>query len=436
MPAVAFESVLPALPPSYDLHTLTDHEHDVAVATAKQLRNIPAPPMPQLRTSPQDNVVPFTIIDGPAAWTSADLRQRPQEWLYHLTPQDIEELHAAVQKVEASGIDEVEKVPTVTRDAFPLPSFGDKLRELAAQVSHGRGFQILRGVPVERYSRLQLVILWWGVGRHIGRVLPINKFGHLINHLHQVVNKDDIKGQKGRSPNTNMKQNFHSDQFCIDIVGMLSIGKALQGGDSRWVSSVTIHNELLRRGRRDLVEALTQQNFWIGATGYLSDTADRLVEPDGRKNYVPVSPFCYGKDGRLHVVHMGSGYYAAQEKDFVPRLSPLQLEALRTVQAIALDPDLHFRMVLQPGDIQWVHNTTMMHTRDGFTDGEKADEKRHLLRWWNDTSGRTPEELRAAGSLPCFGERLIDAAGGWPQPPGTTPRIVLDTDDKTKARFF
>lgn len=38
----------------------------------------------------------------------------------------------------------------MTRDAFPLPSFGDKLRELAAQVSHGRGFQILRGVPVER----------------------------------------------------------------------------------------------------------------------------------------------------------------------------------------------------------------------------------------------------------------------------------------------
>ena len=93
------------------------------------------------------------------------------------------------------------------------------------------------------------------------------------------------------------------------------------------------------------MEALTQKNFWIGATGYLSDTADRLVEPDGRcgiavyvnssrcsnlrcasyflevltsgwracrKNFVPVSPFHYGKDGRLHVVFMGSGYYAAQ----------------------------------------------------------------------------------------------------------------------------
>jgi hypothetical protein len=60
------------------------------------------------------------------------------------------------------------------------------------------------------------------------------------------------------------------------------------------------------------VEALAQRNFWIGRTGYLSDGADRLIEADGTKNYVPVAPFHYGDDGRLHVVFMGSGYYAAQ----------------------------------------------------------------------------------------------------------------------------
>lgn len=48
----------------------------------------------------------------------------------------------------------------------------------------------------------------------------------------------------------------------------------------------------------------------------------------------------------------------------------MPLDRCRTVQAIALDPELHFRVFLQPGDVQWVHNTTMMHTRDGFTDGE------------------------------------------------------------------
>lgn len=42
---------------------------------------------------------------------------------------------------------------------------------------------------------------------------------------------------------------------------------------------------------------------------------------------------------------------------------------------------------------------------------QEAHEKRHLLRWWNDTSGKDPAEFRAAGPLPCFGERLTDAAG-------------------------
>ncbi len=44
---------------------------------------------------------------------------------------------------------------------------------------------------------------------------------------------------------------------------------------------------------------------------------------------------------------------------------------------------------------------------------QEAHEKRHLLRWWNDTSGKDPAEFRAAGPLPCFGERLTDAAGAW-----------------------
>lgn len=67
--------------------------------------------------------------------------------------------------------------------------------------------------------------------------------------------------------------------------------------------------------QQDLLEVLTQRNFWIGATGYLSDTANRLVEPDGKTNFgnfVPVAPFHYGADRRLHVVFMDSGYYAAQ----------------------------------------------------------------------------------------------------------------------------
>jgi hypothetical protein len=53
-------------------------------------------------------------------------------------------------------------------------------------------------------------------------------------------------------------------------------------------------------------------------------------------------------------------------------------------------------------------------------------EKRHLLRWWIDSSGTPAEELRAQRPLACFGDRLRDPAGGWPY--AQTPySIVLDT---------
>jgi hypothetical protein len=43
---------------------------------------------------------------------------------------------------------------------------------------------------------------------------------------------------------------FHSDQGATDLIALLSIGKAKDGGVSQWVSAVAIHNELLRQGRK------------------------------------------------------------------------------------------------------------------------------------------------------------------------------------------
>ena len=65
-------------------------------------------------------------------------------------------------------------------------------------------------------------------------------------------------------------------------------------------------------------------------------------------------------------------------------------------------------------------------------------EKRHLLRWWIDSSGTPVEELRAQRPLPCFGDRLHDPAGGWPyaQKPYS---IVLDTEkgsDQSLVNFL
>ena len=62
---------------------------------------------------------------------------------------------------------------------------------------------------------------------------------------------------------------------------------------------------------------------------------------------------------------------------------------------------------------------------------QKEDEKRHYLRWWLDSSGKSEEELRATEPLACFGQRLEKGMlGGWPY--AKEPySIVLDTSAKS-----
>lgn len=43
---------------------------------------------------------------------------------------------------------------------------------------------------------------------------------------------------------------FHSDQGATDLIALLSIAAAKEGGESLLVSAIAIHNELLRRGRQ------------------------------------------------------------------------------------------------------------------------------------------------------------------------------------------
>ena len=63
-------------------------------------------------------------------------------------------------------------------------------------------------------------------------------------------------------------------------------------------------------------------------------------------------------------------------------LTPLQIEALDLLDELANDPKLNLMMELQPGDIQLVHNHTILHDRTAFEDCPEPERKRHLLRLW------------------------------------------------------
>jgi hypothetical protein len=145
---------------------------------------------------------------------------------------------------------------------------------------------------------------------------------------------------------------------------------AKSGGLSSLVSSTTIFNEMRRR-RPALLRVLMEP----------IETDRRGEVPEGSKPYFTIPVFNY-HDGLVSTIYQRQYIESARRFPGVAPLSPLQLEALDLFDQLANDPRLNLTMELQPGDIQLVHNHTILHDRTAFEDYPEPERKRHLLRLW------------------------------------------------------
>jgi hypothetical protein len=108
----------------------------------------------------------------------------------------------------------------------------------------------------------------------------------------------------------------------------------------------------------------------------------------------------------------------------VAPLSHQQVQALDLLDELANDPQVNLTMELQPGDIQLVHNHTILHDRTAFEDHSEPERKRHLLRVWVAPPG--------ARNLPeVYAERyasITPGVRGGVTVPGSKGTIVLESD--------
>jgi hypothetical protein len=63
-------------------------------------------------------------------------------------------------------------------------------------------------------------------------------------------------------------------------------------------------------------------------------------------------------------------------------ISPKQEAALGAFVAISNHPDVMLKMMLEPGDFQFINNRTILHGRADFEDHAAKAERRHLYRLW------------------------------------------------------
>src|SRR5262245_3728212 len=89
-------------------------------------------------------------INDASAWSGPDLNGRT-EWIERMSEAEIAEVEIAVKRLEESSIDPM----TITSDNFPLPTLGPRLHQSLDEVLNGRGFVLIRSLPVERWTNRQ-----------------------------------------------------------------------------------------------------------------------------------------------------------------------------------------------------------------------------------------------------------------------------------------
>jgi len=301
-------------------------------------------------------------ITGPAAWKGPEIAQQ-RDWFYELSAADLAELDAAIRTHFAEG----REMGDISPATFRLPNLSKGIAGLLDQVLHGRGFVMLRGFPVAKYTTAESAVAYLGIGSHFGSFRSQNAKGHLLGHVCDL--GLDIRKPTTRYYQTNRELEYHTDS--CDIVALLCLKTSKSGGESRLVSSVTLHNELLRR-RPDLWKLL-----------FNPFPTDRRGEvPPGMLPWFELPVFNWHA-GKLSTIFAGQYIRSAQENfPQARRLSAAEHEALDMLDALTNDPELNLTIEFRPGDMQFVHNHQILHSRTDFEDWPEPEKRRHLLRLW------------------------------------------------------
>jgi len=134
---------------------------------------------------------------------------RRDDWRERLSPAEIDEIESAIRNVVASG----KPMGELVADDFPLPTLGPKILRWRRELAEGRGFQLVRGAPVERWSSREVETFFWCFGLHLGTPGAQNPDGDLLGHVRDTGESPE----EVRHYRTRVNINFHCD--AADVVG-------------------------------------------------------------------------------------------------------------------------------------------------------------------------------------------------------------------------
>jgi TfdA family taurine catabolism dioxygenase TauD len=308
----------------------------------------------------------FARPAGRSVWLGKDLA-KAKDWIFPLPRDTIDEIDHCVVRLRSSG----KCLEDIGTSDFPFSTIAEEIEAFTREIATGRGFVVVRGLPSERYSDDELGKIFWGFAAHFGFAMRQSFLGDRLATVMDLTDKE---------PDPRLRRGYHSAgaQFvhtdaCADIVGMISIRTAKQGGASRLASAHAVHNLMLDQCP-ELLGILYE-----GFVCRMPDSdADAMGIPALIPHRVPAYTF---ENGWLNCNYRrGNVMRAVAAGDH--QLTPRELAAMDAFASLGNHPDILIEMLLEPGDFQILNNRTVLHGRAHFEDHSEIARRRHLKRLW------------------------------------------------------
>ena len=182
----------------------------------------------------------FKEITTLNAWNGSFMSKNTHLWMDKLSAEDQEIFTKAVLHFQSlnKSLEEI----NVREGDFPLA--GSVLQKLKKWKYHlgpeGYGFYGIRGVPVHKWTFEQSRIFFFALGKYLGYPGGQDVNGTLLGYVKSIGYKDNTE----RPYRQTVDIAYHID--ACDVVGLLCIHPAKEGGISRIISTVTVYNQLIK----------------------------------------------------------------------------------------------------------------------------------------------------------------------------------------------
>ena len=310
-------------------------------------------------------------FQGRGAWRRDDFAS-PDAWTYWFPPTVLAELDSAMRRVLAAR----REISTLSTADFPAPAFAADAAALRKEVESGRGFVVMRGLPIDRYTEEEVAIIYWGVATYLAKPIPQNaKDEYLFAVRDEGYNFQRDYGVAGvRISRTASAIDFHTDSsaayagYTPDIVSLLALQTARSGGVSAIVSAQMVHNILLEER-----PAFLQRLYEL----YYFDRRAELRPGESPTLQAPIFTYTNSLSIRYFRFNLMKGYETAGKP-----LTQADSDPLDFLESVCRREELSVKFAMERGDMQFVNNRFVLHSRTAFEDHSEPDRRRHLLRLW------------------------------------------------------